>query len=431
MRILFVIDQPLVSPRDAIAGLQVRTLELAQALSTIGHDVTIAQTSDPTHADPLLPITITSVEALVRLPRFDAAIAVAPTLNRVRTRVRAARWILDGYEAPFGSFLSHAASLYADRPAIVDAWYQSTVSEYLAALAIADGVICANPNQRLCYQTLLCTIGAVTPGDVRPNDVMVVHSGVSPSPPAAGDDRFDGIARKGPVVLWVGPVYPWFDLQAYVGAIPAIAEAVPATQFVFVGLAGVDGASRRWTEATVRETLATSSLNRRLHFMPWLPYDARGVMYGTAAVAVCAYHAGLETTLSMRTRLLDMVWGRVPIVTTGGDWLSEFLRSHAAALIVRPNDRSALATAVIELLTDRAKAEAMRGASRRLGENELSWKTQIASLDSFLSRAIGASDGPRPKPNGAVRIRRSRWMSAAAMLVARARTKTSTLWRSS
>ena len=70
---------------------------------------------------------------------------------------------------------------------------------------------------------------------------------------------------------------------------------------------------------------------------PWGPYDERIAWYAEADCAICLHHRGLETELSHRTRLVDLLWGRVPVVSSAGDVVGE--RAAAAGAGVTRADR--------------------------------------------------------------------------------------------
>jgi glycosyltransferase involved in cell wall biosynthesis len=406
MRVLLSIDQPLLPAGGHIAGLQVRAYEMAHALAAAGHDVTVAQSGPGCERGPDA-IRIIPLEHLADEPRFDAVIVTPTVWERQRSQLRASRLIIDGYEPPFGSFLSHATAQRPQRPAMVDAWYRGTIIDYLRALGAADAVICANPRQQLSYETLLCAIGAIGPGRLRSGDVLLVHSGVPPEPvPALTAASLRAVHARGPVVLWAGGVYAWYDLETYLRAIPDIAGHVPTAQFLFAGLQGVGAESARWSSDRVRVFEGLTALSDRLHFEDWLPYGDRGQLYRCAQVAVSAHQPGLETTLSMRTRLVDSVWARTPTVATAGDWLADTLATQDAAVVVPPAAPSLLAAAVVTMLTDSGVRHRIETGVDSVANSWLRWSAQIGPLDTYLRRPAGIPVDRRDHSSVQIRSRR-------------------------
>jgi hypothetical protein len=85
----------------------------------------------------------------------------------------------------------------------------------------------------------------------------------------------------------------------------------------------------------------------------------------------------------MRTRIIDMIWGGLPVVTTTGDTMSDYLSTQRIGVTVSPENPVELASAIVRLLEDPEKRWQMSKRSRALAEGELSWDCQIESLHRF------------------------------------------------
>jgi glycosyltransferase involved in cell wall biosynthesis len=374
-RVLLTCDQPLGDGR--IAGLQVRVLEMSAALRRAGHAVVVAAPAEVAGVGP--------VDVWITPPRLVAALA-----DRVRARARA----VDGYESPFGSFLAQAVALLpriGDRAARD---YRAAAVAMLAAIASADRVLCANESQRVSYLTILSMLGRLGPHAPDPGVVLCVSSGASPDPPARPRDD----APHAPVVLWCGGCYPWFDVETYLAALPAIAAAHPDARFRFAGIDGVGAPDALPLARRIREAVATPALAGRAELVPWTPYAERGALYAAADVGVCTYGDHLETRLAMRTRVIDMVWGGLPLVVSTGDEMSRVVERHALGRTVPPGDPAALAAAVGALLADGAARRAATVRARALATGELSWDHQAAPLARWCDAVAAGVAEPAPRP---------------------------------
>lgn len=401
-RLLLALDERLDVPIHRIAGAQVRMWEMGRALAAAGCAVTIGQPGGTTTVHEA--IEIASFDRLAGT--FDAVIAAPRTWRRHHRRWQARAFVADGVEAPFASFLAHA-SAHRARGGVTDAWYRGVVIDYLEALAAADAVICGNPRQRISYQTLLCAIGAEGPARSREADLLVVHSG-APRDTVPAPTRPDllELSAHGPVVLWAGGVYPWFDLETFLRAIPAIAASVPDAQFAFAGLTGVGEESRQWTSDRVRAHGPLAGISGRLHFLDWTPYPERGQLYRCARLVVSTHDPGFETTLSMRARLVECTWARTPFVGTEGDWLTDTLAAAGGAVAVAAGDAGAVASGVTRLLTDDAARERCRSALDQAATTWLSWDTQVQPLVAWLHAGHASRAGlARAHAGAAIRSR--------------------------
>lgn len=375
-RILLTLDEHPDGTSGRIAGLQVRVREMAGALARAGHDVVVATPDDVATVGP--------VDVWITHPRLVAALDAVVT---ARARV------VDGYESPFGSFLAQAADLLPRIGERAARDYRASMVAMLAAVASADRVLCANEAQRVSYLTILSMLGRIGPHAPDAELVLCVSSGASPEPPARPRDD----APHAPVVLWCGGCYPWFDVETYLAALPAIAAAEPAVRFRFAGIDGVAVDRELPLARRIREVLAASpALAARSELVPWLPYDARGALYADADVGVCTYGDHLETRLSMRTRVIDMIWGGLPLVVSAGDEMSRMVDAHALGRVVPAGDAPALAAAVTSLLADVPARRAASARARALATGELSWDRQVAALARYCSDVATGTIAARP-----------------------------------
>ncbi|MGH7895268.1 MAG: glycosyltransferase family 4 protein [Candidatus Binatia bacterium] len=375
-RVLLTLDEPLVGPGGRMAGLQVRVLEMAGALVRAGHEVVVAARPAVT-AD--VPFRVVPLDELAASGPVDVWITHPRMVAGWAPSVRARALVVDGYESPFGSFLAHAAALLPRIGTRAVYEYRATLARFLAAIARADRVLCANESQRVSYLTILSMLGRVGPRSPEADAVLCVSSGASAAPP---ERPRDGTAHD-PVLLWCGGCYPWFDVETYLAALPAIVAAVPEVQLRFAGIDGVGGDELPLARRMRDGVAASPELRIRAEFTAWRPYVERGALYAGADVGVCTYGDHLETRLSMRTRVIDMIWGGLPVVVSAGDEMSRVVEAHGLGRVVHPGDSAALAAAVTGLLGDADGRRRATARARVLATGELGWDRQMVPLAAF------------------------------------------------
>ena len=144
-----------------------------------------------------------------------------------------------------------------------------------------------------------------------------------------------------------------------------------------------------WRHSQRRASSASpSGWSRR----PGGPYDERIAWYAEADCAICLHHRGLETELSHRTRLVDLLWGRVPVVSSAGDVVGERAAAAGAGISgARSATPVAAGDALIEMLASPERRDARPTAAGRLAA-ELAWPRVLAPLVRWLEDPRVAAD---------------------------------------
>ena len=118
----------------------------------------------------------------------------------------------------------------------------------------------------------------------------------------------------------------------------------------------------------------------RVIFNPdWVPYEERGAWLLEADLGVSAHPAHLETRFAYRTRIADYLWGGLPVVTSAGDVLGDWVESAGLGRAVTPGDDEAFAAACARPAR-RSGARTRQGPPRGRG---LRWDRVVAPLLDF------------------------------------------------
>jgi len=378
--------------RPRMAGMGIRALELARALSRSG-DVRLLVPNDPAEAREAagdVPVAAAAPGTLRDASRGASAALVSGHA--------ANSWFHEVPELPV------AADLYDPFP-IENLHYAAALGEETArhdratlelALSRADFFLCASPEQRLFYAGGLFASGRIGAGFAEDPSLerllAVVPFGV-PAAPAKGDRaagrRATGAPASGPLVLF-GGVYDWYDPAPLLDAWPEILRRLPDARLLFFENPNRDTTPQRVFDRTRRRASEIDPKGASIVFSPWLPYASRADLYAAADLAVSIASDGLETELAYRTRLLDAAWGGVPFVSAGGGTLARELAAAGAGLETS-RDPAAIGAAVVRLLSDRdALARASDGA-RRFAETR-DWDSVARPLVRWAQAARIAPD---------------------------------------
>lgn len=213
---------------------------------------------------------------------------------------------------------------------LVDLGYFNT------SLQRGDYFLCANEPQRHLYTGALSALGVINPHSYHQDRIIELPFGISNETVTSTLNPYKalGIPKDDFVLLWFGGLYPWFDITPLLTSIGLLRNKGTKISLVVVG--GQNPYNNNPDFVSQYETAVNfceqqQLLNNGVHFVDWVAYESRIDWYKNADAVININSPGKENEYSWRTRLMDYVWGGVPIITNGGDPLSEqLLEKHAA-----------------------------------------------------------------------------------------------------
>lgn len=403
-RVVVLAPEPI---RPRMAGMGIRALELARALSCEFDVSLLVPNTEAQARDVAAPVAVASVAGAglsAAAAGADAAIVSGHAGSSWFREVPAVPVAADLYD-PFPIENLHYAAALGREPARHDR------AALTLALARADFFLCASPDQRLFYAGALYEAGRIGP-DSFPEDptlarlLAVVPFGV-PEKPAAGDRARGraaaGVPSEGPLLLF-GGVYDWYEPELLLEAWPLVRAGASGARLLFFENPNPETTPQRAYARARERARALDPAGERIVFSPWLPYGARADLYEAADLLVSISAEGLESDLAFRTRLLDAAWGGVPCVSVGGGTLARELEQARAGRRV-DRDAGALSRAILEML---ASGGQPREAARRFAAGR-TWRRVTTPLSAWCRRA-GVDRGRLPFPGaGPVPFWRRSW----------------------
>jgi len=384
-RVFMICPEPV---RRLTAGVGTRFVALAEILSDAGHGVTLAIPNSAEEAEAVTD----SVEVVQAVP--DALGAQADGHD----------WVL-----LHGHLGNHYLSQRDNMPVVVDLYdpflienlhyhrelgfepYRTDHATWKLQLGRGDFFLCSSDEQRCFYLGWLGALGRVNPLALEDDPtlerlIVELPFGTpagDPPAPKAKSDVLGGVAEHAPV-LYFGGIYDWYDPLVVLDAFGAILEREPEAVVVFVdhphpGETPLSAAAHTRRVAQERGWLGTS-----VRFERWRPFDRRFELALAADLAVVTHRRGLETDLSLRTRMVDLLWLGLPVVATAGGTMSRIVEDIGAGRTVAPGDPEELAEAVCSLLADAKARELAAGAGRRWASGK-SWREVSAPLLDFAA----------------------------------------------
>jgi glycosyltransferase involved in cell wall biosynthesis len=388
--VLFIANDPVGAE---LGGNAIRAYELARAVGARRPVVLAAPAGrgtppadvrlewfEPGQPEALRPL-ITAADTIVCPPQ---GALVTSWLRRARARL-----VFDLYDPGAIEALAIHARAGRARRAL---WTTAALDQLLDALHLGSHFVCATERQRDLWIGAMLASRLLSPAvyDADPSlrsVIDVVPFGVPETPPVrAGGGaraRFPQLPEDAELVLWNGGIWNWLDPETVVRAAAKLAARRPPLRLVFMGRPPLRDDDARAAVAARELAARLDVLDRTVFFNDaWVPYAERSAWLLDADCAVSAHGEHLETRFAFRTRLLDCLWARLPIVCTGGDELADRIERDGLGAVVPPGDVDALAAA-LERVLDRGREDfrtALDAAARAFA-----WPSAAAPLVRYVT----------------------------------------------
>ncbi len=171
-------------------------------------------------------------------------------------------------------------------------------------------------------------------------------------------------------LLFFGYVRPYKGLDTLIEACRIIKERRPDIGPRMRLLIGGTDPWNYWESGNYEKQIEESGLtNQTKRLIEYIPLDDIGRYFHAADVVALPYKWGSQSAVLQ----LAYAFSKPAVVTDVGS-ISEAVQNGVTGLVVPPSDPQSLADALIQLLSDPARAEEIGKAGRRYAETELSWR---------------------------------------------------------
>ena len=271
-----------------------------------------------------------------------------------------------------------------------------------------DYFLCASERQRHFYLGQLTTLGRVTPQSYRDDPhldrlIGVVPFGIPDNEPEHDAEVLRGVVKgidaDDLVLIWSGGLYNWFDPQTLIRAVAELASREPRVKLFFQGTKHPHPGVPEMPIVEEARALAKSLgvLDTHVFFNDsWVDYTTRHNYLLESTAGVSTHRAHLETTFSFRTRVLDYLWAKLPMVLTEGDHFAELVEREQLGVVVPADDPSALADALEKVLTNQSFRKKAVTNITKVRES-YRWHRVLQPLLRYVA-GVGAPDEPPPAP---------------------------------
>lgn len=231
--------------------------------------------------------------------------------------------------------------------------------------------------------------------------------------PGVPDFLRDAIPSDALLALWSGGFNTWTDSETLLDGLARALAEEPRLHFVITGgaIPGHDEVTWNRFEEGARRRLPAG----RWHALGWTDFPRVLALHAAAHVGLNMDGDNIETRFGARNRVTNMLGAGMPVVTTRGTEVAEWMERHGLGRVVAPRDAGALAGALLEAVRDPA-AELQAAAARRVAraafapENTLGDFLRWAEKPSRSMEPIATPPGEPSDPAGNLRT----WVQAQA-----------------
>jgi len=221
---------------------------------------------------------------------------------------------------------------------------------------------------------------------VAPDKIMVSPNGVdlelfgAPPPPDRALAAQLGLGDA-EVIGFIGSFYDYEGLDDLVAAMPELIERCPRAALLLVGGGPMEAAIRRQAEM--------SPVADRIHFVGRVPHQEVDRYYSLIDVLAYPRKSMRLTDLVTPLKPLEAMAQRRLVAASDVGGHRELIEQGVTGLLFPPDDPSALAAALAELLQDRSVWEERRDVARAFVERERNWAVNVARYRPVYERLAG------------------------------------------
>lgn len=283
--------------------------------------------------------------------------------------------------------------------AVQDEFNRRSISILNHAVQLGDFFICGSERQRDFWIGVLTANGRANPATFAQDPSLrhlidVVGIGFPERPPRSGPylrGRLPGFSSESRVVLWGGGIWDWLDPLTLLEAWPAVLAQIPQARLVLLGTRPPNPEIPAHRVVSELEDLVASwgPEGESVTFIEWVPYEDREALLSEADVGVVLHPMHVETHFSIRTRVVDYIWARLPVLVSAGDLTSEWVQKYHLGRVVPVGDVNAVAEALVELLSQ-PKTDWSPAFDRI--HDQFTWRAMVAPLWQYCQEPYRAAD---------------------------------------
>ncbi|MBU4293223.1 MAG: glycosyltransferase family 4 protein [Actinobacteria bacterium] len=269
-------------------------------------------------------------------------------------------------------------------------------------LGIGDFFICASEKQRDYWLGMLNAMGRINPFNYDWDDTLkklidIVPFGIPSTPPqhtGEGIRKFMPAIREDDlIVLWGGGVWNWLDPITVIKAIWEITRNRKDIKLVFSGIKHPDPKLPEMKKCidAINLSKELDLYDKFVFFNEWTPYEIRQNFLLESNAGLSIHLEKIETEFAYRTRVMDYIWAKLPIITTEGDSIAKMVKDENIGEVVKYGSTHQLARVIESMLVNKSLKDIYRKNLEKITPR-FYWENVTKPLINYCLEADYASD---------------------------------------
>jgi glycosyltransferase involved in cell wall biosynthesis len=269
-------------------------------------------------------------------------------------------------------------------------------------ISIGDFFICASEKQRSYWLGMMNAMGRVNPFSYDDDNTLkklidIVPFGIPSTPPKHTGESIrkmiPALREDDMVVLWGGGIWNWLDPISVIKAVWEITRNRKDIKLVFIGIKHPDPKlpEMRKCRDAINLSKELDLFDKFVFFNEWVPYEMRQNFLLESSAGLSIHHEKLETEFAYRTRVMDYIWARLPIITTEGDSIAKLVKEENVGEVVKYENTHQLARVIESVLTNNSLKDIYRKNLEKLAPN-FYWENVTKPLVEYCEQPKSAPD---------------------------------------
>ncbi|MDZ7836819.1 MAG: hypothetical protein U5N58_02140 [Actinomycetota bacterium] len=195
------------------------------------------------------------------------------------------------------------------------------------------------------------------------------------------------------VALWGGGIWNWLDPITAIKAIWEITRHRKDIKLLFLGTRHPDPKLPQMNKCVeaIKLSKELELYGQNIFFNEWAAYNLRQDFLLGSDVGLSIHQKRIETEYSYRTRVIDYIWARLPVITTEGDSIAKMVKRFNIGEVVRYQDAQQLARVLESMLTNNSLKDIYKKNMDKIAPS-LSWENVVRPIIEYCEKAEYARD---------------------------------------